>query len=546
MDPVLAVDPPSPAAAPTAAPAATDTPLPGPDPSDTGPPRASATLGFLLRRMRRDDAFPALAQHVTEVNRHLARPEKTSASELANTILKDYALTTKLLRLVNSSFYGSCGGRISTVSRAVVVLGFNQVRLAALSLLLLEHIEDRGRAAGLQDTAGRAFFAGALGRRLADALGMPEPEQVFVCAMFRTLGRYLSAYYLPEEHAEVLRAMAVNGTDEATAARAVLGSTFEELGSAVAREWHLPPEIGESMRPLPPGPVPRADGARECLRQLSALSNELTDVLVQSAPAERGRSVEAIHARFGKSFPLDEKALAGVVEGTVDDVRTYATSTRIDSLGRAPCVQAARDWLGGSREETTTRAGEPSRYAAAARSPEPESGPEAPYANVMAGIQDITQALLESCTFNDVLIMVLETAYRGLGLTRVLFFVREPRGCMAARYGLGRDVDEILGRLRFCPRDTASADPFSAAVREQRDMVLAGLSTPAGRQDLPDWYRQTCPSSTVALLPVAVNRVCLGLIYADRQAPDRVISPTEMGYLHTLRNQAVLAIKQRP
>jgi GAF domain-containing protein len=64
-------------------------------------------------------------------------------------------------------------------------------------------------------------------------------------------------------------------------------------------------------------------------------------------------------------------------------------------------------------------------------------------------------------------------------------------------------------------------------------------------EELPEWYRGASPAATFALLPLVVNRVCLGLVYADRDAPGRTITPTEMGYLHTLRNQAVLAVKQR-
>jgi GAF domain-containing protein len=139
--------------------------------------------------------------------------------------------------------------------------------------------------------------------------------------------------------------------------------------------------------------------------------------------------------------------------------------------------------------------------------------------------------------------MVLETAYRGLGFSRVVLFVREPkRGCMAARFGLGPEVDQLLPRLRFCPG--GAEDPFAVAVREQRDLVHE-VGGKAALEALPEWYRGISPAATFALLPLVVNRVCLGLVYADRATPGRTITPTEMGYLHTLRNQAVLAIKQR-
>ena len=108
------------------------------DPDTEADNSKKSTLSFLMRRMRRKANFPAMSERISEINRHTNQVEKASVSEFANVILKDYALTTKLLKLVNSSFYGQYGGSISTVSRAVVILGFKQVRMIAQSLLLFD------------------------------------------------------------------------------------------------------------------------------------------------------------------------------------------------------------------------------------------------------------------------------------------------------------------------------------------------------------------------------------------------------------------------
>lgn len=67
-----------------------------------------STLDFLLRRIRHKGDFPSFSQNIIEINKKASasRANMTSASELSNAILKDYALTNKLLRLVNSAFYG--------------------------------------------------------------------------------------------------------------------------------------------------------------------------------------------------------------------------------------------------------------------------------------------------------------------------------------------------------------------------------------------------------------------------------------------------------
>jgi GAF domain-containing protein len=138
--------------------------------------------------------------------------------------------------------------------------------------------------------------------------------------------------------------------------------------------------------------------------------------------------------------------------------------------------------------------------------------------------------------------MVLETLYRGLGFTRVLLFIRDARRReMTARFGLGERIDELLPRSRFGLE--REQDLFARAVQGQEDLIY----TAGGRNaaELPDWYRRQVSPHTLALYPMVVNRVCLGLIYADREDAGRPLTGSERNYLNTLRNQATLAIKHR-
>ena len=106
--------------------------------------RVGTPLEKVLRRILRTKDFPTISKYITEINQKLSEPAiHSSASELANIILKDYALTNKLLKLVNSAFYGFVSGKVTTITRAVVLLGYDNVRLAALSLLLFEHFKSK-------------------------------------------------------------------------------------------------------------------------------------------------------------------------------------------------------------------------------------------------------------------------------------------------------------------------------------------------------------------------------------------------------------------
>lgn len=75
---------------------------------ETGGESRHGTLDVLLRRMRAESDFPALSEAIGDINR-IASSDREGVNELSNNILKDFALTNKLLRLANAAFYNQVG-----------------------------------------------------------------------------------------------------------------------------------------------------------------------------------------------------------------------------------------------------------------------------------------------------------------------------------------------------------------------------------------------------------------------------------------------------
>ena len=208
---------------------------------------SSGTLDFLLRRMRHRADFPALSDAVWRIQR-VADSERESLSSLSNAILQDVALTHKLLRVVNTAqFSHAGGGSISTVSRAVALVGFAGIRNMALSLVLLEHLQDKAHAGQIRDEFLRSLMAGAVAQELSASRS--EGEEAFIGALFQGLGRLLTEVYFPEEARRIrdLQHGAAGAASESQAALAVLGIDFQELGLGVARSWGLPEELQRCM-----------------------------------------------------------------------------------------------------------------------------------------------------------------------------------------------------------------------------------------------------------------------------------------------------------
>lgn len=505
------------------------------------------TLDFLLRRMRHKSDFPALSNAITTINR-LTGSDDEGAATLSNTILKDFALTNKLLRLVNTAFFGQYGGSISTVSRAVVILGFDRIRSAAMTLMLIEHLQNKAQAAQLKEDVVAGYFSGLLARELVSRTGIRDAEEAFICTMFHDLGRLLARFYLAEE-AEQIAHLVRGGMDETRASLKVLGLSFEDLAVGVAKSWNFPERMVQSMRRLPDAQVRRPANADERLRAVAALGTGLCDSLRAPDPATRQRRLQALVQKFGKGLGVTQAVLASAVEQSVLELRRDAQVLDLRAASgiiaaaqalKAPAAAIPADQLQAAIQQATLTI-DPAPIDAAAGAVDAAVDRKAV---LTAGIQDITATLVGDFQLNDLLRIILETMYRGVGFTRVLLCVRDPAtNSLRARFGFGASIDEVL-RKGFAIPIGGTRDVFQAAIASGADVLIDDIDAEAIRAHVPDWFRKLVPARSFALFPIVVNKKPIGLLYGDANAAGRLqIPPDELALLKTLRNQAVLAIR---
>jgi eukaryotic-like serine/threonine-protein kinase len=297
-----------------------------------------STIDFLLRRMQRKKDFPAFSQCILEINRLTSSSSKATAKEVASVILKDYALTNKLLKLVNSSFYGQVGGSVTSIKKAVVILGLEQVRLAASSLLLFTHLQGGAQTTQLRDAVIKSFMSGVMARILTQKARISQSEEAFLCSMFHDLGTNLTIYYFPEEYEEIRRVAPSGGRDFQRAARNVLGVSLDELGVHVARTWKFPESIIYCMRGLPEGPVEKPVSRLDLVRHFSVFANELCGLAGTGRAEDLGEPLSRLVRRFEESFPITQSEALSLLHSTVAAVKAYAAVVNIEP-GRSPFMQ---------------------------------------------------------------------------------------------------------------------------------------------------------------------------------------------------------------
>lgn len=521
----------------------------------------SGTVDFLLRRMRHKSDFPALSGSVTRIQ-SISSSDRESVATLTNEILKDVALTNKLLRLVNTPQYAR-GGPISTVSRAVQLVGFNGIRTMALSLVLLEHMQDQAHASLLKEEFLRSLMAGSIAAELSPPRS-EEGEEAFLGAMFQNLGRLLTEYYFPEE-ARAVRAL-TEGKEpmpEMNAAITVLGISYEQLGVGISKTWNLPQSIRLCMRKPegpPPATPPRDPGER--LRWVALASNEMADALLHHEPALALAKVVQAGQRYARPLNLDQKSLEAATQRARDKLAELARAidfrvapdsaaarllhtaptgvgeVRTVTLHEVPGDDGFHDAVG-SYELHATQPVTPEQVAALAR----ESQRVAEM--LAAGIQDITNAMVEDFKLPDILRMILETMFRAMNFRQIVFCMRDPRqDALTGRFGLGPGVERIVKSFHI-PLHPAQPDLFTAVCGKGSDTMINDAADERVAARLPAWYRQAVHAPTFLLLPLTLKGSPFGLIYADKGEPGELqLGEKELALLRTLRNQAVMAFRQ--
>lgn len=302
-------------------------------------PGSHGTVEFLLNRMQRKSNFPALSNNLVEINRMTADDANVGVEDLARVILRDYAITNKLLKLANSSLYGRAGQGVKTVSGAISLLGMNVIRTTCNGLAFFSAMQDGN--ADLKDALLSSFASALIGRHCAQRMNRRDlAEEVFICGMFHRLGRTLALYYFDKEFREIERLIADQGHTAEDASAGVLGISYGNLGMAVAARWNFPAAIQEGIRALPPGRLrkPATDSAIQ--GQIAGFANELCELAACTAGEDGHAELTALAARHGALMETSPQGLLELLSSVFDKLAEFAPVLGVElrQSGFAKCV----------------------------------------------------------------------------------------------------------------------------------------------------------------------------------------------------------------
>ena len=249
------------------------------------------------------DKMPAFPQAVSRIM-ELTSSATCAPKDLVKVIEHDPVMTMKILKLVNSAYFG-LSRTINSINHGVVFIGINTIKNLALSIAAMGVLPKKN-AAGLDMNQFLLHSLGvaSIAKLLAQRLGVADKDATdyFVAGLLHDFGKVVFAQYLPEEFRRAMEQTAGGEISLHLAEREAIGADHTEIGALLAEAWQLPPQLVACIRSHHEAVVEGAHAQlHDCLFAANQLVRSLEfgnsgNQLIEPLPAP-------IQQRFGGDLP---------------------------------------------------------------------------------------------------------------------------------------------------------------------------------------------------------------------------------------------------
>lgn len=507
--------------------------MPDSMPSESATRRVRAAL---MHKVCGDEEMFALGASIARVV-EMASSEDQGTHDLAYYVVSDPALTQRILRLSNTIQYRTAGGTpVTTISRAISLLGFDNVKTTALAMLLVDALDSSEHAGSVRVELEAALCASLVGREMARHSFYQGAEEAAICALFKNLGPLLVASHEHDRYREIGALVAGGKHTVGQASQMILGASYDALSQAVLTEWKIPDVIVRAQASLGSATLRVAGNRGEWMRQVAAFGLDVARLLGKTHEPAATPEAQALLGRYGEALDLDRERMDELMMAVQEGMRGL-----LESMNMQPTPKSEPQPGSGLPNVlllATLDAGEEEQEGA-----HPSGKPKNARDLLLAGVQDVTQLRASGSKVNEVVLAVLETLYGALGCRFATICLKDAKsGQYRARLALGEDSATLQAGFAF-PL-ASQRDLFHLAMENDADLMISDAASPKIRDLLPEWHRRLLPDArSFIVLPLVVGKVQLGLFYADRTltAPEGV-PPDETALIKALKGQVLAAL----
>lgn len=451
--------------------------------------RDEPKLTSVLFELRNKGHLPALDTNVASVCTLTDAP-LTGTAELTSVILRDPALTANIISTANSAFYHPAEP-VTTVSTAVLNIGFECVRTLALGLGIFKQAGQMAKNRNLYRLLTCSYFSGLFAMSLAHQAGQKNTEELLVAGMLSQLPRLLLAHAFPDRYAVLERRVIAEKLPLERACQEVFGTSYHGLADEIAQFWGLPASVTRHVRGemgnatqatlfkqagqiadmmfgnQPGGAAALAAAERELQKALHNSEFKLGEFIGQACASDPNVT------RFFRLSPKDVAMMVSIVEWGKVSSAEVAASLAVGTSDESPGEQMIAD----------------------------------PSVLIGQYLTELIRLIRRRPDINRVLLTGLEAIYR----------------CVRPECALLAFPDAAKSRLqgRFLLGSGGRAGEFVVELQDSKSPIVRCLNSQQSaqlhaRRDLPGSFLTRANLDAVFLAPIVVARNAIGLCVVGR------------------------------
>ena len=472
--------------------------------------KAQDALGLI----EREENLPVLPQLFYQIVEAASDPD-TEVSELSSLILQDQVLTGRVLRMANSAYY-AMPQKISTVTRAVMVLGFISLKDFITAVTVVDTLNsDAFKGRLFESFWVHALACGLSASFLVQRLNVDHREEAMIAGLVHDCGKLFLDHHFPKAYKRVIEGMR-DGDSILAEERKAFGVTHVELGERIAKTWNLPNTLIEAVRNHH-----SFSGSRKNVRLSDVIY--LADLLSShSIPQEWKDRIQwtetEVDTRKSASeicskLDLSEEVVEEIIQATEQNIQRIAEDLSLT-------------FLNPSKQEVTDSSPELFRLHREVERKERQ----------LAMVNEISVFVMENPRPEELIQVVIEAIHRGIGFNRtLLFLLNTAEYTVDGRLGLGHDVPPFLREIRV---PVISDGLMGRAIQEKRAFNIVDTGSQSSN-NLPSLEVSSLADiETFALVPFVAGTEVIGLVMVDNMVTREPIMDKEVDLIRTFLTMA--------
>lgn len=510
---------------------------------------ATSTKESLLNAISDDPNLPSLGGSISYIIQ-LSSSEDESIRQLSHFILSDVSLAQKILSLSNSiTFRTSSTQAVTSITKAIFLLGFDTVRTCALAILLVDGMMSGKRAEYVRAELIHALAASMIGWGLARHSQFKDGEEIAVAALFKNTGRLLLAAHDHDKYAAMMACIEQGTHTPEQASMQVLGFSINDFTETILEKWNIPTSIIQATKNKSAGILNAPKNKQEWMQQATELSDKAVPLVIKAGASRNLMLEDRLLARFGRALDLSKPKLDLLINGATEETAALQVNANLLPAVKKDKISADMKDAGLHLHADEDVLTELILMDATADDVQivqryPSGKPYNASVLLSIAVQDAAEMMaVNNYKLSELIMLILEHCYTSLGFRLATLCLRdEQKQQYRARSSVGRNEPEYLNA--FCFPAMLSTDLFYLAMARDTDLFISNAAAPKVRELLPHWHQNLLSDArSFIVLPLVFNKKPIGFVYADREfAAPEGITPEETRLIKTLKGQILTAL----